>query len=100
MRAGPLISILLGCIATIAGIVGVWQTEVPAAANKSWAAATDRLRNHSGSASNGIDAGYAAKNRRFAWGATAAFGVLAIALGISALRHPPKKPHAKPGKTG
>ncbi len=99
MRTGPLVSILLGCIATVIGAVMAWNTEVSAAANSGWVAATDRLRNHAGTASNGIDPGLAARNRRFAWGATAAFGVLGIALGISALRNPPKKPGAKPGKT-
>jgi len=95
MRAGPLVTIVLGCLATIVGLVGAWQTEVPRSANRNWAEATDRLRNQSGSATNtGIDAGYAAKNRRFAWGALAAFGVIAIALGFTALRQPPtgKKP--------
>lgn len=95
MRTGPLVSILLGCLATIVGIVGTVRTEVPQSANRNWAEATDRLRNHSGSVTNtGIDAGYAAKNRRFAWAAVAAFGVITIALGFSALRQPPtgKKP--------
>jgi hypothetical protein len=86
MRVGPIITILCGLIAVVIGIIGVSRVKVPSHANTSWTAIGERLRENAGNTVNQIDPAYEAQQRRFAWGATAALGFMAMALGVNAAR--------------
>lgn len=86
MRAGPIITLAIGAIMLIGGVTGVALTPVPRAANRTWDSVGDRLRGDAAVPAATVDPAYAAHQRRFGWGACAALGVIAIALGISALR--------------
>lgn len=86
MRKGPLIAIVLGSLAVIIGMIGVWQLPSTSSVNHTWTEIGERLRETPGSGKAAVDPAYAAQQRRFGWGGTAALGAAAIALGISAAR--------------
>jgi len=86
MRKGPLITIVVGSLALIIGVIGVWQMPRKSTVNNTWTEIGERLRGTPGSGTAAVDPAYAAQQRRFGWGGTAALGAAAIALGISAAR--------------
>jgi len=86
MRKGPLITIVVGSLALIIGVIGVWQMPRKSTVNNTWTEIGERLRETPGSGKAAVDPAYAAQQRRFGWGGTAALGAAAIALGISAAR--------------
>ncbi len=88
MRKGPLITIVAGSVALIIGVIGVWQVPSISSVNHTWTEIGERLSETPGSGTAEVDPGYAAQQRRFGWGGTAALGAAAIALGISAARKP------------
>jgi|GEM_PF-4886716 len=86
MRKGPLITIVVGSLALVIGVIGVWQMPPASSVNHTWTEIGERLRETPGSGKAAVDPAYAAQQRRFGWGGTAALGAAAIALGINAAR--------------